>query len=152
MAQAKNLSIAMAKLHNNMQIHVAVGVILNPTRDLVLVACRPQGKPYAGYWEFPGGKLEAAETLWQGLSRELMEEINICPLAGEAFMQVVQQLPNQSFLLDVWIITAYSGEPISKENQQLQWVSFAELSSLQFPPANESIVKKLQELYTCSPY
>lgn len=138
----------MAKLLSKMPtVQVAVGIVLNPTRDLVLVACRPEGKPYAGYWEFPGGKLEAGETVWQGLTRELMEEINICPLVGESFMQVVQQLPNQDFLLDVWIITAYSGEPIGKENQQLQWITFAELTALQFPPANDSIVKKLQATY-----
>ena len=55
---------------------VAVGVLLRKNQT-ILLAQRPEGKPYAGYWEFPGGKIEAGETLFEALERELIEEINV---------------------------------------------------------------------------
>jgi 8-oxo-dGTP diphosphatase len=57
-------------------VDVAVGVLIRPDGDFLLTS-RPQGKVYAGYWEFPGGKLEAGETVEQALRRELVEEIGI---------------------------------------------------------------------------
>lgn len=53
---------------------VAVGVLLRESDGALLISSRPAGKPYAGYWEFPGGKLEAGESVEQALRRELIEE------------------------------------------------------------------------------
>ena len=57
-------------------VDVAVGVLIRPNGDFLLTT-RPPGKVYEGYWEFPGGKLEAGETVEQALRRELQEEIGI---------------------------------------------------------------------------
>jgi 8-oxo-dGTP diphosphatase len=57
-------------------VDVAVGVLLRPDGTFLLTS-RPMGKPYAGYWEFPGGKLEVGETVEQALARELHEELGI---------------------------------------------------------------------------
>jgi len=57
-------------------VEVAVGVLLRPNGDFLLTS-RPPGKVYAGYWEFPGGKIEAGESVVQALQRELQEEIGI---------------------------------------------------------------------------
>ena len=57
-------------------VEVAVGILINSEQS-ILLGQRPEGKPYAGYWEFPGGKIEAGETLLQALQRELQEEINV---------------------------------------------------------------------------
>ena len=63
---------------------VAVGVLLR-SDDALLLTSRPEGKPYAGYWEFPGGKLEAGETVEQALRRELTEELGITIGAAEVW-------------------------------------------------------------------
>ena len=55
---------------------VAVGILLRDD-GAMLLSTRPPGKPYAGYWEFPGGKLEAGETVEQALRRELIEELGV---------------------------------------------------------------------------
>ena len=55
---------------------VAAGILLD-SQQCFLMGQRPVGKPYAGYWEFPGGKVEAGETLFQALQRELQEELGI---------------------------------------------------------------------------
>jgi 8-oxo-dGTP diphosphatase len=57
-------------------VEVAVGVLMNDV-GAVLLGQRPVGKPYAGYWEFPGGKIESGESLFAALSRELLEEIDV---------------------------------------------------------------------------
>ena len=57
-------------------VDVAVGILIRPDGSFLLTS-RPEGKVYAGYWEFPGGKLEAGETIEQALKRELLEEIGI---------------------------------------------------------------------------
>ncbi|NCV65925.1 MAG: NUDIX domain-containing protein [Burkholderiaceae bacterium] len=57
-------------------VEVAVGILLKE-QSLVLMGKRPSGKPYAGYWEFPGGKLEANESITTALERELYEELGI---------------------------------------------------------------------------
>jgi len=61
---------------NRTPVEVAVGILQRPDGALLL-ATRPPGKPYAGYWEFPGGKIETGETVEQALRRELMEELGI---------------------------------------------------------------------------
>lgn len=126
-------------------IHVAVGVVINPQHQ-VLVAKRPPGKPYAGYWEFPGGKLEKGEDVLQALTRELQEEVNITPKQLQPLIKIEQPLANKRFLLDTWLITDYSGELNANESQKLAWVSISELHNLKFPPANEAIVEKLMSL------
>lgn len=63
-------------------IDVAVGILMQPNGD-VLVGQRPEGKPYAGYWEFPGGKVEAGESIFAALQREFKEELGIEVLDGE---------------------------------------------------------------------
>ena len=64
---------------NRAVVDVAVGVLIRPDGDFLLTS-RPQGKVYAGYWEFPGGKLEHGETVLQALQRELQEELGITTL------------------------------------------------------------------------
>ena len=61
---------------NRKTVDVAVGVLIKPNGDFLLTS-RPPGKVYEGYWEFPGGKLEAGESVEQALRRELIEEIGI---------------------------------------------------------------------------
>lgn len=127
-----------------MAIHVVIGIVFNEHQQ-VLVAERPVGKPYAGYWEFPGGKVEPGETAQQALARELWEEVDIQiePLHTTPLIQVQQTLPENTFWLDTWVITQFKGQPKGKENQRLQWVELETLRELRFPPANEDIIEYL---------
>lgn len=132
--------------------HVVIGIVFNAHQQ-VLVAERPLGKPYAGYWEFPGGKVETGETAQQALARELWEEVDITidPLVITPLIQVRQTLPEDIFWLDTWIIKQFQGQPKPKENQQLRWVALDALTQLQFPPANEMIIERLLAEFCAAP-
>lgn len=124
------------------QIHVAVGIVQN-SLSYFLVAQRPPHKPFAGYWEFPGGKVESQETVSEALIREFQEEVNITPITYRPLIQVEQNVGDKIFLLDAWIITAYEGQVHANEQQAIAWVTLAELQELIFPPANAMIIDQL---------
>ncbi|MDQ5925077.1 NUDIX domain-containing protein [Aquabacterium sp.] len=106
-------------------VEVAVGVLIE--RDAqgresrFLLTSRPQGKVYAGYWEFPGGKLEAGETVEQALRRELHEEIGIT--IGEAFPWQVELMdyPHARVRLHFCKVYDWQGEFEMKESQHMAW-------------------------------
>lgn len=143
----KNTSIVMANLAKQTtdrpQLHVAVGVVLR--QQQVLLALRHAKQHQGDKWEFPGGKLEATETAEQALQRELLEELAIEVTACSPFMTLHYDYPERSVLLDIWLVTAFKGEPQGVEGQPLQWVDIANLHTLTFPDANQPIVAKLQK-------
>jgi len=99
---------------------VAVGVLLQPD-DAFLLTSRPEGKVYAGYWEFPGGKLEAGETVEQALRRELQEEIGIT--IGNCVLWKTERIdyPHALVQLNFCKVTQWSGELQMREAQQFAW-------------------------------
>lgn len=127
------------------QLHVAVGVIIQ--NNQVLLSLRSKQQHQGGKWEFPGGKVEAGETVYQALARELKEELAIDIINAEPFMQQAFSYPERDVLLDIYLVTDFSGSPQGVEGQPLQWVSFAKLSQLKFPEANQPIVNKLQQQF-----
>ena len=132
-------------------VEVAVGVLVKPD-SAILLGQRPDGKPYAGYWEFPGGKIEQDETLFQALHRELVEEIGISILDAEEFMTLEHDYPHAYVRLHVCLVMRWTGEPKGLEKQSLAWLESLKLSdmdhfSLQpILPATLPILKKLQEI------
>ena len=126
------------------RIHVAAGVILD-SAGKVLLALRPQHKHKGGLWEFPGGKVEAGETVQHALARELREEINLVVEAAEPFLLIEHDYGDKQVTLDVWLVQRFSGEPHGSEGQQIAWVSLADLPRHQFPEANAGIVAALLE-------
>ncbi|EIW88961.1 7,8-dihydro-8-oxoguanine-triphosphatase [Alishewanella agri BL06] len=129
-------------------LHVAVGVILH--QQQVLLAKRAAGKHQANRWEFPGGKLEQGETVVAALKRELAEEIGITVLEAEPFMQLQHEYPERCVLLDIYLVTDFSGEPHGAEGQPLYWAELSELDRLSLPDANQPIVEKLQAAFLVS--
>lgn len=129
-------------------LHVAVGVILR--QQQVLLAKRAAGKHQANRWEFPGGKLEQGETVVAALKRELAEEIGITVLEAEPFMQLQHEYPERCVLLDIYLVTDFSGEPHGAEGQPLYWAELSELERLSLPDANQPIVEKLQAAFLVS--
>jgi len=97
---------------------VAVGVLLRPD-DAVLLADRPQGKPYAGYWEFPGGKIEPGESVEHALARELHEELGIDIGPALPWVTFEFDYPHAYVRLHFCRIFCWSGTPQGREGQRL---------------------------------
>lgn len=133
-------------------IHVAAAVI-HGIDGRILLARRPEDKHQGGLWEFPGGKVEADETVQQALARELKEELGIIVSDSRPLIQVRHDYPDKSVLLDVWSVTGFTGEPHGAEGQPLAWVELRELPNYSFPAANVPIVAaaRLPAQYLISP-
>ena len=131
------------------RIHVAVGVLID-SKGCVLLTRRLNGTHLAGYWEFPGGKVAAGETVDQALERELFEELGITVTQSQPLMQVEHSYSDKQVFLDIWTVTQYSGEARGLEGQECQWVAMQQLlcaeSKYQFPEANKPILEKLKSL------
>ena len=102
-------------------IDVAVGVLLRPD-GTVLLGNRPADKPWPGWWELPGGKLEAGESVQQALTRELKEEIGITVTQTTPWVTYVHKYPTTTVRLAFCRVTEWSGEPQGLEGQLLRWV------------------------------
>jgi 8-oxo-dGTP diphosphatase len=135
--------------------HAAVGII-QQTDGMVLLAQRPAGKPWAGYWEFPGGKVEAGETPQAALSRELKEELGIEVLEAYPWVtrsfdypanyNAVGELTSvaKTVKLYFFIVTKWLGEPQGLENQQFCWQSSGDMTVSPMLPANTPIFAALK--------
>ncbi|WP_028355072.1 Nudix family hydrolase [Bordetella petrii] len=102
-------------------IDVAAGLILRADGQLLL-GQRPADKPWAGWWELPGGKLEPGETVLQALARELREEIGIEITQAVPWVTYVHAYPHTTVRLAFCHVTGWRGEPRGLENQRLEWV------------------------------
>lgn len=121
-----------------------VAAVLRDRDGRVLIAERPAGKPLAGFWEFPGGKLEPGEPAASALKRELREELGIAVERAHRLLHLSHAYPERRVHLDVWRVARYSGTPASHEGQRLAWVSPAELLSWKLLPADAPIVAALE--------
>lgn len=101
-------------------VEVAVGILVAPNGDLLLTT-RPPGKVYAGHWEFPGGKLEAGESVEEALRRELQEEIGITIGGAMAWREQVVDYPHALVRLHFCKVYAWAGELQMREGQSYSW-------------------------------
>ena len=101
-------------------VQVAVGVLMRGD-DAFLLTSRPEGKAYAGFWEFPGGKLEAGETVEQALRRELQEEIGITIHDCTLWKTERIDYPHALVQLNFCKVTQWSGELQMLESQSFAW-------------------------------
>jgi len=123
-------------------VHVAAAVIERD--DKILVSRRLDASHQGGKWEFPGGKLEAGESVAQALVRELQEELGITALEYHPLIQIYYEYPEKRVLLDVWTVSQFSGKPHGKEGQAVQWLFPGQLGQHEFPPANLPIITAAQ--------
>ena len=126
-------------------IHVAVATIVN-AENKVLLALRQAHQHQGDLWEFPGGKVEADETTYDALKREIWEELAITVIAAKPLLTVAHDYDDRSVLLDVWHVDKFDGTPHGQEGQKLKWCAIANLVDIEFPAANMPIISALQAL------
>lgn len=124
-------------------LHVAVGVIQD-SNGRVLVALRSERQHQGGLWEFPGGKVEKGETVREALCRELYEELGIEVDVAVPFKLLDFKYADRRVLLDVWRVTRFSGEPVARDSQPLEWRAVTDLNPDEFPAANRPIISELR--------
>jgi 8-oxo-dGTP diphosphatase len=142
----------MSNLQQNPNlVEVAVAVLQRPDGSF-LMAQRPQGKAYKGFWEFPGGKVEPGETPLHALVRELHEELGIEVQTAYHWLTRVFTYPHATVCLNFFRVTSWQGEPHGREGQLLSWQRLPELSVAPILPANDPIMRALQlpHLYAIS--
>lgn len=101
-------------------VDVAVGILVSPDGDLLLTT-RPPGKVYAGHWEFPGGKLEAGESVEEALRRELQEEIGITIGPAIRWREQLVDYPHALVRLHFCKVHEWTGELRMREGQRFSW-------------------------------
>lgn len=126
-------------------VHVAVAVIVVNDSD-ILIARRPDDKHQGGKWEFPGGKVEAGESVPAALVRELDEEVALKVTEDQitALMEIPFHYPDKSVLLDVCWVQANMNDALlahGAEGQEVRWVPFPRLAEFEFPAANQPILE-----------
>lgn len=126
-------------------IHVAVGVIRRG--DLIFISKRPDALHQGGRWEFPGGKVEAGESVQQALARELHEEVALTVTSASPLLVLEYDYPEKRVKLDVWLVDNPGGEGQGMEGQQVAWVHHQDLAHYQFPDANAPILAAVLELF-----
>lgn len=120
-----------------------VAGVLTDRNGRVLLAQRGSSGPYAGQWEFPGGKIEPDETVYHALSRELDEELGVTTRAARPLIRFRHRYPEFSVDLSVWCVDRYAGMPASREGQTLQWVARSELSRWPLLAADRPVIAAL---------
>jgi 8-oxo-dGTP diphosphatase len=125
------------------EIPIPVGIGLIRRGDAFLVRQRPAGTVYAGYWEFPGGKCEPAETPAEATARECLEEIGLRVVVGRLRRAVTYRYPHG--LVELFFHDCVTEEPDAQPVPEsgFRWVPVEGLATLRFPEANEVILEEL---------
>ena len=147
-ADGRVLIARLAERLGAVRAHVVAALLVHRAHMLRQVARRPEGKPLAGLWEFPGGKVEPGELPEDTLIRELHEELGIdvtraclAPLtfASHAYEEF-------HLLMPLYVCRRWEGQVRSCEGQALEWVRPAGLRAYPMPPADEPLVAVLRDL------
>ncbi|MBI5626916.1 MAG: Nudix family hydrolase [Nitrosomonadales bacterium] len=138
-------------MEKNKIIEVAAAVLQRPDGSFLL-AQRPRGKIWAGYWEFPGGKIEPGETPYHALVRELREELGITVTTAYPWITRVFTYPHATVRLNFFRVTAWAGELHPHEGQEFAWQHVPGVSVAPVLPANAPILRTLElpSLYAIS--
>ena len=130
---------------NKPLINVAAGILIDDFSQ-VLIAERPAGRHQVGWWEFPGGKINAAESSYEGLVRELDEELGITIHTARELLTYIHEYPERLVRLHVFVVENYSGRPTGVEGQALRWEPVRALMEVGLLPADLPIVDALYKL------
>lgn len=125
------------------KITEAAVAILQREDGKVLLGLRPEGKPWAGWWEFPGGKIETGESPLHALQRELHEELGIQVMEAYPWLTRCFDYPEKSVKLHFFMVRHWQDIPFGKEGQQLSWQAPAHLTVDPMLPANTPVLTAL---------
>jgi 8-oxo-dGTP diphosphatase len=123
-------------------VRVAAGVLMRG--DKVLLAQRIAGTPYGGYWEFPGGKLEAGESPHAALTRELAEELGIAVTRAAPWLTRRYVYPHAEVELNFFRVFEWTGEPHGRDGQALAWQTPGDFQVAPLLPANTIVLRALE--------
>ena len=122
-------------------IVVVAGILVHDGK--VLITRRPSNVHLADLWEFPGGKVEAGESLHDALQRELREEIGVETIVHGEFFTITHRYPDKLVELHFFNCAIRSGAPQALEVADFRWVNFSELTSFAFPEADRELIDRL---------
>jgi 8-oxo-dGTP diphosphatase len=127
---------------------LVVAVALVDADGRILLAQRPEGKPLAGLWEFPGGKVHDGETPEEALIRELKEELGVDTAASclAPFTFASHRYETFHLLMPLYVCRKWRGTPEPREGQRLAWVRPSKLADYEMPPADKPLVAMLRDL------
>lgn len=136
---------------NKTIFEVAVGILFDESNNQILLTSRPKDKIYAGYWEFPGGKIELGEDACQALSRELNEELGVQISVDNALSlgNLSHKYPHGTVNLQILLVRSWKGDgPKSLESQKLYWYKLDEVISLDplLPTTSQILTMVLSKL------
>src|SRR5689334_21999377 len=147
MSETVNDVAAPAAQRTDKPIVLVVAVALVDIDGRVLIAKRPEGKPMAGLWEFPGGKIHAGETPEAALVRELKEELDldVAESCLGPFVFASHAYPDFHLLMPLYLCRKWKGTPTPREGQVLKWVRPAQLRDFPMPPADAPLIPMLRD-------
>jgi 8-oxo-dGTP diphosphatase len=125
-------------------MHVAAGILRNAAGE-VLITERLCDGPFNGLWEFPGGKIDDAETSAAALRRELREELGIVVTTAEPFMSLSHEYVDRTVDLEFFLVNDWDGDPDGLEGQGLRWVKVSQLNEAELLPADAALVQALRK-------
>jgi 8-oxo-dGTP diphosphatase len=127
---------------------LVAAIVLIDAGSHVLLARRPPGKPLAGLWEFPGGKIKPGETPEQALSREMQEELGIIVMATDLTPLTFASYAYPAFhlLMPLFACRVWQGRPKPEEGQKLAWVLPQDLQNYPMPPADQPLPALIEKL------
>ncbi len=124
------------------RLQVAAGILIDAS-GRVLITERLGDSPFAGLWEFPGGKLQGDETPAEAMVRELREELAVEVGDSEHFMHLLHEYADRSVELDFFLVHSWQREPIACDGQAMEWRFPADISVAELLPADGPVLEAL---------
>jgi 8-oxo-dGTP diphosphatase len=115
--------------------------------DEILITQRLDGAHLARFWEFPGGKVEAGESLEVALQREIQEELGIKIRVGDEFFTIDYEYPAKSLRLHFFNCAVLEGDAQALHVADLRWIKLQDIGVYQFPPADTDLIRKLRSSF-----
>lgn len=134
----------MSESTSTVHKHIGIAVITNQQGKILIDRRKTEGE-MGGLWEFPGGKIEANETVAACIKREIKEELDIEINVGDRLTSITHTYKTFNVTLYVHDCQYLSGEPQPLESTEIHWVEPSHLNQYQFPQANLKIIKLLQQ-------
>ena len=137
-------SLLMKKSNKFKWLVVSAGVLKN--NEKLLLGVRPQGNSLAGYWEFPGGKIELDESPEEALVRELKEELGIDAEVGQLLLASSHSYGDLGLLILFYSIKYWKGTPQNIHHEELKWFTKDEVTGLKIPDANKKVLPQILDM------